>query len=258
MQGYREECLAAGMNDYVSKPIDPAQLFAVLARWIKPAERQKIERPAAPTVEDEVDLPASLPGFDVAAGLLRLGGNRRLYRKLLVDFGRNYADCVERIEQLLASGDLPTALRLAHTVKGIGGNLSAQEVHAAAGALEAALHEQKTNEYVPLLTALKTAVEKALESIGILQLEPDQVALASVEIDRSEVEVTLSELSELLANDSPAAIKQFARLEAQLRGEIGVAPDLKNLGREIDAFEFETALELLKNTATKLGLSVED
>ncbi len=57
--------------------------------------------------------------------------------------------------------------------------------------------------------------------------------------------------------DSPTAIKQFAKLEALLRGEIATASDLKNLGREIDAFEFETALTLLKNMATKLDLSVE-
>jgi CheY-like chemotaxis protein len=84
MSGDEQKSMDAGMNDHVTKPIDPDQLFSTLLKWIKPAaERAVVQEPPvldappepdqAVPVEDE--LPESLPGFDLAAGLSRLMGN---------------------------------------------------------------------------------------------------------------------------------------------------------------------------------------
>ena len=122
MAGDRERSLEAGMNDHVTKPIDPDQLFAALQKWIKPvAERTVVQKslpasegPAvrgAPAESDqaqpvaEEELPESLPGFDLAAGLERLMGNKRLYRKLLLDFGVNYGRAAAEIRAALAAKD---------------------------------------------------------------------------------------------------------------------------------------------------------
>lgn len=253
MQGYKEECLAVGMNDYVSKPIDPSHLFAVLARWIKPADRAKVERPAPPKAAGTL---MELPGFDLAAGLSRLGGNSRLYQKLLDDFGRNYADCVEGLQKLIRQGDLNTAERLAHTLKGIAGNLSATQIQALAGRLEMALHDGKADDCEGLLTELKEAIELALASIACLK-DNDNQESAGIEIDLSIVQSTLKELSELLEEASPVAVKRFGALKEQFRVHSEIKDDLQKLEREIDQFEFETALGLLADMAAKLGLSLE-
>ena len=106
MAGDEKKSMEAGMNDHVTKPIDPDQLFATLQKWIKPAaERAAVQKPpvldASPepdqAVPDEDELPESLPGFDLAAGLSRLMGNKRLYRKLLVDFGAKYTETAREI-----------------------------------------------------------------------------------------------------------------------------------------------------------------
>jgi signal transduction histidine kinase/DNA-binding response OmpR family regulator len=77
----RQRCLDAGMNDHVSKPIDPDNLFATLLRWAKPRPKQAFEfRPSVTNTEasDEVALP-EIAGVKVADGLNRVAGNRRLY-----------------------------------------------------------------------------------------------------------------------------------------------------------------------------------
>jgi two-component system sensor histidine kinase/response regulator len=100
MAGDEQKSIEAGMNDHVTKPIEPDQLFATLQKWIKPVpERAAVKKlpildatfESDQAVLNEYELPEFLPGFDLAAGLLRLIGNKRLYRKLLLDFGANYS-----------------------------------------------------------------------------------------------------------------------------------------------------------------------
>ena len=98
MTGDEDKSLQAGMNGHVTKPIDPDQLFSTLQKWIKPSEKRvQVQQPEVSVEQSESDkavpaedgLPESLPGFDLSAGLERLMGNKRLYRKLLLDFLQN-------------------------------------------------------------------------------------------------------------------------------------------------------------------------
>jgi hypothetical protein len=118
MAGDEQKSIQAGMNDHVTKPIDPDQLFATLQKWIKPvAERAAVQMPpvldAPPepdqAVPEEDELPESWPDFDLAAGLSRLMGNKRLYRKLLLDFGANYDRVADEIREALAAKDFEQA-----------------------------------------------------------------------------------------------------------------------------------------------------
>ncbi|MGD8498387.1 MAG: response regulator, partial [Chromatiales bacterium] len=77
MEGDREKCLNAGMNDYVTKPIDPKQLFDILGKWVKVEAQQGPSERVAAEPRTETALP-TLPGFDTATALARLGGNEQL------------------------------------------------------------------------------------------------------------------------------------------------------------------------------------
>ena len=169
MTGDKEKSIKAGMDDHVTKPIDPDQLFAALQKWIKPVA----ERPTSPKslsastvpprpdasaepgqaapVQDE--LPASLPGFNLTAGLKRLMGNKRLYRKLLLDFGANYRGVAEKIHEALAAGDFKQAHSLIHNLKGLSGNLEATDLQATTVKMEKLVKGQSE----------KTVSEKQLE-----------------------------------------------------------------------------------------------
>jgi CheY-like chemotaxis protein len=145
MAGDEDKSLESGMNGHVTKPIDPDQLFATLQKWIQPSEkRAQVQQPEAPAespeskkaVPEEDELPESLPGFDLPAGLERLRGNKRLYRKLLLDFGAKYTEVAGEIHKALDSKDLKQAHSLIHNLKGLAGNLAAIDLQAASVNLE--------------------------------------------------------------------------------------------------------------------------
>jgi HPt (histidine-containing phosphotransfer) domain-containing protein len=143
MAGDEDKSLQAGMNGHVAKPIDPDQLFSTLQKWIKPS-KTRVQQPevdverleADKMVPEEDELPESLPGFDLAAGLERLMGNKRLYRKLLVDFGSNYTATAIEIRKAIDAKDFEQAHSLVHNLKGLAGNLEATDLQAAAVEME--------------------------------------------------------------------------------------------------------------------------
>ena len=126
----RAACIAAGMNDHISKPIYPNVLFDTVARYFRPATGgcagEHVRTPHRPRPRPRMPLPV-VDGLDTADGLLRVGGNRKLYLKLLRQFVDDERDAAVRIRERLAAGDHATAERMAHTVKGVAGNLGARE-----------------------------------------------------------------------------------------------------------------------------------
>jgi CheY-like chemotaxis protein len=146
----RQRCLAAGMNDHVAKPIDPATLFETVERF---------SRSKAATVSD--DLPA-ISNLDTSAGLSRVGGNKKLYSKLLRQFVEQQSGVVAQIADAHARGDSPVAERLAHTLKVVAGNIGATQVQVAAGALEKCLRDGATEED---LGAARQRVAAALDPL---------------------------------------------------------------------------------------------
>jgi two-component system sensor histidine kinase/response regulator len=164
MAADREHCLAAGMNDHLPKPIDPDALLAVLQRWIK-GHRNAAAAPTQPSSAGEGTLATALAGIvglDVAAGL-RLARNREsLYLKLLRIYISSQQDFVVQIDAALDRGDRTTAIRLAHTLKGVSGQIGAETVRALAQVLERAIQEV---EPAPVFTSLKEQIAEALDRL---------------------------------------------------------------------------------------------
>ena len=135
----RDRCMAAGMNDYLAKPINPDELWRVLKKWLSPRADEQKPAPAsdpcamAPNTADneasnnnplERQL-ASLPGLDMQAGLRSVRGKFDRLAQLLVRFAEDHQNDADKIEPLIASGDLAAAQQLAHTLKGVAGTLGA-------------------------------------------------------------------------------------------------------------------------------------
>jgi signal transduction histidine kinase/HPt (histidine-containing phosphotransfer) domain-containing protein/ActR/RegA family two-component response regulator len=140
MSGDRDRCLDAGMNDHISKPVSVEQLLVTLARWLpeRGAGAAPGVQPGRPAAGGPA-LPDALDGFNVDDGVRRVGGDRGLYRRLLLQFHDHSAGAAAAIRAALASGDRNKAKAEAHTLKGVAGTLSAKELYAAAQALESAL-----------------------------------------------------------------------------------------------------------------------
>jgi CheY-like chemotaxis protein len=193
MAGDEDKSLKAGMNGHVAKPIDPDQLFSTLQKWIKPIEeRSQVQQPEAPVecpeskkaVTEENELPEYLPGFDLAAGLERLRGNKRLYRKLLLDFGANYGGAATEISEALEAKDFKQAHSLVHNLKGLAGNLEATNLQAAAVELEKLVRGQtekitSDKELKRKFVELENAIQHALDAVGTLGPTADKKTIAS-------------------------------------------------------------------------------
>ena len=131
MVGDREAVLAAGMNDHIAKPIVVDEMFATLARWVKPS---------TPVGAGDVSLGArSLSdrnGIDTRGGLANTGGDDQFFRRMLGLFQDREADFVQRFRAARAERDADTAMRAAHDLKSEAGTLGMHRLQQAATALE--------------------------------------------------------------------------------------------------------------------------
>ncbi|MBF0607328.1 MAG: AAA family ATPase [Magnetococcales bacterium] len=260
ISGTREACIAAGMNDYVSKPIEPETVYRAMLRWLKPTIRQVSQQttdtPQQPQVQvDDVDFPDTLAGIDIASALVRLNDNKRFFKELLMDFAEMYASITQEIQAEIDKGDIPTAQRLAHTIKGTAGNLSANDVYAAAGELEKALKDASEARYVGLLSRFDAALQQVLESLKTLERPESNLALVcgSTSGDIDQPRATLKELYEFINNDSPDAIESLTRFKQCI--DVSLVPEeIRQLEGQISNFDFPNALNTLKDIECKMNL----
>ena len=174
----REKALGAGMNDHIAKPINPNALFRALLKWIEHRERDLSELPASKaseTTESEDALP-DLPGIDTEAGIARMGGNVRSYRKLLEKFVDNQADAMDQIELAMSEGDSEKSVRLAHTLKGVGGAIGASSLQHSAAKLESALLENTGDSCEILLKETRQELDAVVVTIRSICPDEDETA----------------------------------------------------------------------------------
>lgn len=211
----RQRCLAAGMNDHISKPIDPGMLFDTVGRFCRPvAESPAPARPQAAAAGQGSrggdDLP-SIDGLDANDGLARVAGNRKLFVKLLRQFSDQQGPVVADITSALSRGDTTLAERLAHTLKGVAGNIGAKAVQAAAGGLEKIIRERgAATEVEGAKSKVSAALQPLLEQLQrtLAPKEPETPAPAASPASQAspaEVRAAAEQLAKLLSEFDPGA-----------------------------------------------------
>ncbi len=141
MDSERQRCLDIGMNDFVTKPIDPEGLRDILIRWrptqAMPAQARKMESAPMSSADGLPDL----PGIDTADGLRRMMNKPALYEKVLRDFHARFMAEPAAIRDAIQAGDFATAERRAHSTKGLAGTIGALDLQKASMDLELALRQ---------------------------------------------------------------------------------------------------------------------
>ena len=255
MVGDKEKCLDAGMNDFIAKPIDVAQLFGTLARWIAPAAPQEMTVVVA---QPEAELPV-IAGLKMAEAMRRVGGNATLMRKLLDRFVETQFDAMQRIVAAIENNQLETAIREAHTLKGLAGNIGAGGLADSAARVEHLLslgsHDGLPQALAACTLALDELVPKivlAMQSRGNVP-EPGNTVVAAV--DRAHLEAGLRELSQLLQQDDAQAVKHLDGIGPVLVAA-GQAEHARQLKRMLGQYDFEGALAQLGEVADALELTL--
>ncbi|HYN40919.1 MAG TPA: response regulator, partial [Thermoanaerobaculia bacterium] len=276
----RQRCLDAGMDDHISKPIDPALLFETVRRYYKPAEgvasAAKAEAPAvraeAPQADEappsaEAPAPASsvsvgqedfaVPGVDTQDGLRRVGGNRKLYLKLLREFVEKQGPAGDEIVVALAAGDTAVAERLAHTVRGVAGSLGARGVQESAAALEKGIGGKLPPEALkPLLTGLRTSLAGLVEALkASLPAVPAAPGLTdpAAPFDPEKAKTAVQQMLAHLADFDPAA-EECLEANRDVFRSLMPAESFTRFAEEIGGFAFGEARVRLEEAAREKGV----
>ncbi|WP_229261976.1 hybrid sensor histidine kinase/response regulator [Duganella guangzhouensis] len=161
--GYRERCLDMDMNDYVTKPIDPDTLYAVLATWVKP-DLSRAAPEGVPAAPRPAAVPATpRPGINVDEAMERLGGHGALLSQLLGLFAHDFEASLQQIQHAIDSGELLHAAELVHRIRGAAGNLSANELFKTSSVLEDRLRAEAVS-MADLLHAFVVTFEVVMRS----------------------------------------------------------------------------------------------
>jgi PAS domain S-box-containing protein len=250
----QQDAKDAGMDDHVAKPIDVAELFSVLGRWISVPEARRVA--VGDAMSDQTDAQAGtlpeLDGIDSAAALQRLGGNKKLYHQLLLKFRDKQADAAANIASALNAGDYSTAERLAHTLKGISASLGAERLRELAATLEAAIGNNEA-ELGETVEALSKGLARVIEVLRAVKAPKSQTAAASPAVpDRQALEDLLSRLQPLLEDGDADAAELMEQLQATVAGT-SLQAAVDELASAIDDFDFDLALERLAACEDGIG-----
>jgi CheY-like chemotaxis protein len=257
----REMCREAGMNDHVTKPIDPDAMFTTVMKWTKP-RRAQLSEPSAQKVEalssqNPSDLP-EIEGIDIKDGLSRVGGNVQLYRGLLVKFAAKHNDAGLQVTAALDRRDHEVAQRIAHTIKGVAGNIGIKRVHAAAERLEKAIREN--NSTIPnLLQDFTSALRTQIDAIE--QALPPPTPMPKSESNKSFDPIAASygirQLRSQLEASGGDSEETFRTVQSVLTGQVDKAR-LDALGADISDFDFAGALSKLDDIVRDHSLTQEE
>jgi CheY-like chemotaxis protein len=238
----RDECLAAGMNDYLIKPIDKEALLTALIRWIP--VRQGVNQVKNVLLDNEADIGdlASIPGLDYEIGLYH-GMNRvDFYIKLLQSFSESHADAIEQIYTALSEGQLAVAERTAHTLYGVAATVGALDIGKEARQLELAIKEGKGVQElsVPIIKARKK-LALLINNIKLVLAKEKNVLLS---MSNSQVIKQLEGLEKLLAADLAEAVDAVEAAEDAICAAYGTKGE--DLVRTVKNYDFPEALVLVK------------
>jgi two-component system sensor histidine kinase/response regulator len=259
LSGDAEKSTTAGMNAHITKPLEPQKMFKEISRWIKPQAT-----PAAPASaikakpgkdkpeKENTGVPESLPGIDLADGLDRLCGNWEAYRYILLMFRDKQSDAADRLERFIHEEQWEPAERLAHTLKGSGGNLGAMRIYEAAATLEQSCRTRDANAALEKLAVLRIHLEEVVE--GLAQLDEFDASAKPCEAepsiaDLSDCAETIDDLLQRmlhhLDSDLGEAQTCLAALQKQTAGS-QLSASVADLQRALNNFDTEAAKNVVK------------
>jgi|GEM_PF-953022 Signal transduction histidine kinase len=252
MVGDKEASLAAGMNDHITKPIDPSMLRNTLIKWIKPRNPGE-EHSRIPDVI-ATDETISFNSINTDQGMKHLGGNIKLYKKILLDFTADNKNIANEIYDNIVRLDYNKVFMEVHTVKGVAGNIGALNLYEAAARLETALRNESYDQVELLYLPFNQAVNEVLDELREwAQAQPSTPMLLNNDHNRAKSREIINKLRPLLAEANAEAMGLIIEIGENLASP--QSAELVNLlVNQIDNMDFEESVETLDQICAVLDL----
>lgn len=256
----RERCLASGMSAHLAKPINPGELFHMVAEWCPDSVVGVID-----VIDEKSELtPTGVPlikGVDTRIGLSRTMGDRQLYFKLLRLFVQDQRPAFVNIMAHVKQGDIKSAERIAHTLKGVAGLIGAQ-IHEVAARVELMLESE--TEFAMMSPILAVGERQLAETITEIEsylehehalLEFEGVTPSGKAISSEEVTSKLRHCFQLLSDYDGEALEALSEASEELN--IAFGPDVqKQIMRAASQYDFDVILSIMKGNAQLAGMTL--
>ncbi|MCL2018998.1 MAG: ATP-binding protein [Oscillospiraceae bacterium] len=240
MREDRELFIKSGMSDYISKPFSSKDLWDCLIKYLEPVRFEDINPDGTVYENSEI--------INGASGLEKTAGDPVLYRKIKTDFYFENINIAEKLENAAVSGDMKTAYRLAHTLKGVSTLIGASSLSEAVLTLEKAYADGEKDE-----NALNLVKKRLADVLEVLKPEAEKCreeeeGVSAMATDVSSALEIIRRLEPLLAEGSSEAIDFIGEIKTALS---------KDMSRELllylSDYEFDAALKELHIIKDKLG-----
>ncbi|HUL64025.1 MAG TPA: PAS domain-containing protein [Burkholderiaceae bacterium] len=226
----RAECMAAGMNEHVAKPVDAQTMYAALLRWLphnhaprSPSGQAPKRAEAAPSLLERL---AGIPGLDAPLGLRFCGGREETFLLVLQQFEALYGNGASTLLADLEADRRRELHRFAHSLSGASGAMGATQVQKLAAALEAALAARRLPAEIAsiveqLRSALAALIRSLRDRLRLASIAPASTPAHVAPIITPELDATLDELDGLLANADFGAGALYRKSAASIRQLLG-------------------------------------
>lgn len=167
MKSRMDDYRAAGVDDVVTTPFEPGEPSSIIQKWVTGLGNSDMLPPmlVAQMRESEANLPTGIANLDVRQGLRRMAGMRKLYLNSLRRFAIDESDVTDRLRLTIQAGDLVSAMRIAHSLKGNAGMIEANEVRLVTAQLEEILEDGVSEKGLELVERLEDVLRPLLSAL---------------------------------------------------------------------------------------------
>lgn len=246
--GVKESCLAAGMMDFITKPINPELMFSTIEKWLKTTDRVPVPPSVVkePVVEKKKGKQVSyIEGIDQQDGLHHVGNNATLYYNLLIKFLNSYGSFISELKSKFNSAGHEEARRMLHTLKGMSGNLGMIGLHKKCTKAEELFKAgAASGEVIHVIEDEMNLILKGLRE----NLVMDQPSGTQPVQNLSDVRPLLDQLAILLKGNDPEASDVVKKIGVVK----GYESQMQEVEKSLRKYDFDKALTVVREIESQL------